>query len=106
MKKGQKIQYKPWEGLLMDGVVEPEKASMQEATNVPGRGGRPSPAIVSIVERVVKMKVEEPLKYAFPNEQIANNFRSALATYIVMAKFTDMIHVGRSGSNVFVYRKA
>ena len=107
MKKGQKMTkgYKPWETMLLNGEVKGVKATMED-TKRKGPGMAPSPALVAIIERVLKMQIEDPLKYPFPAEDIANNFRSALAAQVKRSGFDDMLHVSRGASTVYIYRKA
>lgn len=106
MKKGEKMvnEYKHWEKMLLEGTVKGEKATLTE-TKRKGHGMTPSPALVDICARVMKRPVEDPLKYQFPDEATANNFRSALAQHVVRIGKQEELHVSRCECTVYIYRK-
>ena len=97
-------EVRPWEKLLLAGTVKASKATMEE-TKRKGKGPAPSPALVDICSRVMKLPVEEPLKYQFSDEKIANNFRSAFGQHIVRTGQDKDIHVSRCECTVYIYRK-
>ena len=97
-------EVRPWEKLLLAGTVKASKATMEE-TKRKGKGATPSPALVDICSRVMRLPVEEPVKYPFPDEKIASNFRSALGQHIVRTGLEKEIHVSRCECTVYIYRK-
>ena len=97
-------EVRPWEKLLLQGTVKGAMATMQETKRC-GKGSKPSPALVDICSRVMKLPVEEPLKYQFPDEKVANNFRAAMSQHVVRTGQDKDIHVSRCECTVYIYRK-
>lgn len=106
MKKGEKAKgYRVWETMLLNKSVKGESTTLQEATTRTHKMA-PSPALVAIIERVLKLDIEEPIKYPFPDEGTAQNFRTALTVQVKRMLFEDKIAITRGGGTVYVYRKA
>lgn len=100
-----KKEYKIWETLIMSGKVIPTKATLEDTKKKRnGAGAKPSPALVDIIERVCLLDIEDPLRYDFPEEGIAQNFKAALDITAAKMNVKEKIHVNRSMATVYVYR--
>lgn len=102
MKKGEKrTTHKQWEQLLVDGIVKAEKTTLAATKKT---GAKPSSVLVEIVNRVLKLPIEEPLKYPFPDDTIAGNFRVALTSCALRMGKDREVHISRGGATVYIYR--
>lgn len=104
--KGVSTRETIWSGVVEAGGKRSSLEEMLEAKRRAKGGKRPNAALVALFDRVLRMEVEEPLRYDFPDERTAQNFAQACSVYRRHAELDDQVHVGKAGCAVYVYRKA
>ena len=104
MKK-ENSNWREWEGIVQ--AAKPKRVSMKELLEAKsrcgGEGQTPSGAIVDICNRIMKLLVEEPEKFDFPEQDLADRFRMALHRYVIQRDLP--LVANRCAKTVYVYKE-
>lgn len=98
--------YRKWESLMKE-----ESATMQDIKEArKGRhGATPSGALIDLFRRLFTEKgIEDVMKYSFPTEVLARNFRDACMKHVHthLKEKKDIIVINKCDATVYIFRTA